>query len=292
MRKALGRGIDSLITKVQNNDLSGDMVQKIPVDKVSANPHQPRRVFDDASLAELAESIKSSGLLQPITVWKNAGDNGNGGYTVLAGERRLRACRLAGLAEVEAIVKKELSEEEKLGLSLIENIQREDLNAVDTAMAYRQLMDSFGVSQADIAQRVGKSRAAVSNTLRLLELDADIRQGIQSGAIDQGHARALISIPDSAKRREFYQRIISEKLTVRDVENYAQSFHADKPRVRRAPRAGSKRTPEVAALEESLEKTLGTKVEVCPGPGPQNGKIVIHYFSFDDLDRVTHILKK
>jgi len=284
--------MDSLITKVQNNDISGDMVQKIPVDKIVPNPHQPRRTFDDAALAELAESIKSSGLLQPITVWKNPGNNGDGGYTVLAGERRLRASRLAGLAEIESIVKNELSEEEKLGLSLIENIQREDLNAVDTAMAYRQLMDNFGVSQADIAKRVGKSRAAVSNTLRLLELDADIRQGIQSGVIDQGHARALISIPDSAKRREFYQRIITERLTVRDVENFAQSFHSDKPRVRRAPRAGSRRTPEVLDLESSLEKTLGTKVEVCPGPGPQNGKIVIHYFSLDDLDRVTHIIKK
>lgn len=292
MRKALGRGMDSLITKVQNNDISGDMVQRIPVDRIVPNPHQPRRIFDEASLAGLADSIKSSGLLQPITVWKNAGGNGDGGYTLLAGERRLRASRLAGLAEIEAIVKKELSEEEKLGLSLIENIQREDLNAVDTALAYRQLMDSFGISQADIAKRVGKSRAAVSNTLRLLELDADIRQGIQAGTIDQGHARALISIPDSAKRREFYQRIITEKLTVRDVENYAQRFHAEKPRVQRTPRAGSKRTPEVAELESALEKTLGTKVEVCPGPGPQNGKIVIHYFSLDDLDRVTHILKR
>lgn len=292
MRKALGRGIDSLITKVQNNDISGDMVQRIPVGKIVPNPHQPRRIFDEASLAGLADSIKSSGLLQPITVWKNAGNNGDGGYTLLAGERRLRASRLAGLEEIEAIVKKELSEEEKLGLSLIENIQREDLNAVDTALAYRQLMDSFGISQADIAKRVGKSRAAVSNTLRLLELDADIRQGIQAGTIDQGHARALISIPDSAKRREFYQRIITEKLTVRDVENYAQRFHAEKPRAPRAPRAGSKRTPEVAELESALEKTLGTKVEVCPGPGPQNGKIVIHYFSLDDLDRVTHILKR
>ncbi len=290
MRKALGRGIDSLITKVQNNDISGDMVQKIPVDKIGPNPHQPRRVFDEEALAGLAESIKSSGLLQPITVWSNNGDGGS--YTLLAGERRLRASRMAGLKEIDAIVRKGLSEEEKLGLSLIENIQREDLNAVDTAQAYRQLMEKFGISQADLARRVGKSRAAVSNTLRLLELDPEIRQGIQAGAIDEGHARALISIPDSAKRREFYQRIVAEKLSVRDVERFAKSFHADKPPVRRAPRAGSRRTPEVLELESSLEKTLGTKVEVCPGPGAQNGRIIIHYFSFDDLDRVTQIIKK
>lgn len=289
MRKALGRGIDSLITKVQNNDISGDIVQKIPVGMIIPNPYQPRRIFDEAKLGELAESIKAGGLLQPITVWKNGGDDG---YTVLAGERRLRACRLAGLEEIDAIVKKNLDDEQKLGLSLIENIQREDLNAVDTAMAYRQLMDKFGVSQSELAGRVGKSRSAVSNTLRLLELDAEIRQGVQSGTIDEGHARALISVPDAAKRRELYQRIVAERMTVREVEALAHGFHQDKPRAPRAPRAGSRRTPEVVELESVLEKTLGTKVEVCPGPGPQNGKIVIHYFSLDDLDRVTQIIKK
>lgn len=289
MRKALGRGIDSLITKVQNNDISGDMVQKIPVSKIRPNRYQPRRNFDEGALAELSESIKERGLLQPISVWKDHGDDH---YELIAGERRLRASKLAGLAEIDAIVKKDLDDEQKLGLSLIENIQREDLNAVDTALAYRQLMDNFGVSQADIAKRVGKSRGAVSNTLRLLELDEDIRQGVQSGAIDEGHARALISIPDSSKRREFYQRIIAEKLSVRDVESFAQGFHAGKPRAQKAPRAGSRKTPEVLELESALEKTLGTKVEVCPGPGPQNGKIIVHYFSLDDLDRVTRILRK
>ncbi|PKM98450.1 MAG: hypothetical protein CVU79_03085 [Elusimicrobia bacterium HGW-Elusimicrobia-3] len=289
MRKALGRGIDSLITKVQNNDISGDMVQKIPLGRIRPNRFQPRRIFDDAALAELSESIKERGLLQPISVWK---DHGEDHYELIAGERRLRASKLAGLAEIDAIVKRDLDDEQKLGLSLIENIQREDLNAVDTALAYRQLMDAFGVSQADLAKRVGKSRAAVSNTLRLLELDADIRQGIQSGSISEGHARALISIPDSSKRREFYQRIMAEKLSVRDVESFAQGFHAQKPRAQRAPRAGSRRTPEAVELESTLEKTLGTKVEVCPGPGPQNGRIVIHYFSLDDLDRVTQIIKK
>lgn len=289
MRKAMGRGIDALITKVQNNDITGDLVQRIPVGKVEANPFQPRRNFDEAKLAELADSIKEGGLLQPISVWKN---NGDGGYVLIAGERRLRASKLAGLAEIDAIVRKDLSDEQKLGLSLVENVQREDLNAVDTALAYKQLIDAFGASQADIARKVGKSRAAVSNTLRLLELDAEIRQGIQSGAISEGHARALISIPDSAKRREFYQRIVVEKLSVRDVEGFAQGFHADKPRAQKAPRAGSRRTPEVVELETSLQRSLGTKVELSPGPGPENGKIVIHYFSLDDLDRVTRILKK
>jgi len=289
MRKALGRGMDSLISKVQDNDISGDMVQRIPVGKIRPNRYQPRRNFDEAALVELADSIKEKGLLQPISVWK---ENGGENYELIAGERRLRASKLAGLSEIDAIVKKNLDDEQKLGLSLMENIQREDLNAVDTALAYKQLMDKFGVSQADIAKEVGKSRSAVSNTLRLLELDEDIRQGIQSGTIHEGHARALISIPDSAKRREFYQRIVAEKLSVRDVESFAQGFHADKPRAPRTPRAGSRRTPEVAELESALEKNLGTKVEVCPGPGPQNGRIIIQYFSLDDLDRITRILKR
>jgi ParB family chromosome partitioning protein len=289
MRKALGRGIDSLISKVQDNDISGDIVQRIPIGKVRPNRHQPRRNFDEAALAELSDSIKTRGLLQPISVWKDANEDG---YELIAGERRLRAAKLAGLADIDAIVKKNLNEEQKLGLALMENIQREDLNAIDTALAYKQLMDKFSVSQSDIAKQVHKSRGAVSNTLRLLELDEDIRQGIQAGTISEGHARALISIPDSAKRREYYQRIMTEKLSVRDVESFAQGFHADKPRAPRAPRAGSRRTPEVAALESSLEKSLGTKVEVCPGPGPENGKIIIHYFSLDDIERVTRILKK
>ena len=289
MRKALGRGIDSLITKVQDNDISGDIVQRIHVAMIRPNRYQPRRNFDEAALAELSESIKTKGLLQPISVWK---DTDGEGYELIAGERRLRASRLAGLTEIEAIIKKNLSDEQKFGLSLMENIQREDLNAIDTALAYKQLMDNFGVSQADIAKQVHKSRGAVSNTLRLLELDEDIRQGIQAGAISEGHARALISIPDAAKRREFYQRIMTEKLSVRDIESFAQGFHSGKPRAPRAARAGSRRTPEVAELESFLEKTLGTKVEVCPGPGPENGKIILHYYSLDDLERVTQILKK
>jgi len=289
MRKALGRGIDSLISKVQDNDISGDMVQRIPVDKIRPNHFQPRRNFDDAKLAELSDSIKERGLIQPISVWKDSGDDQ---YELIAGERRLRAAKLAGLTEIDAIVKKDLDNEQKLALSLIENIQREDLNAVDTALAYRQLMEKFDVSQADIARSVHKSRAAVSNTMRLLDLDEDILQGIQSGLLDEGHARALVSVPDNARRREFYQRILAEKLTVRDVEDFARGFHAAHPHAERKGRGAARKSPEVVALESSLEKHLGTKVQICPGPGPQNGKVVVHYFSLDDLERVTQVLRK
>jgi ParB family transcriptional regulator, chromosome partitioning protein len=289
MRKALGRGIDSLITKVQNNDISGDMVQKIPVDKVRPNRYQPRRNFVDSSLEELSASIKEQGLLQPISVWK---DTGSDHYELIAGERRLRASKLAGLREIEAIVRKDLSDEEKLALSLVENIQREDLNAIDTAVAYKQLMENFSVSQADVARKVKKSRAAVSNTMRLLELEEEIQQAIQSGALHEGHARALISIPDSARRLDFFRRILTEKLPVRAVEEYAKTFHADRPAKERKPRGGSHKSPEVVELESQLEKKLGTKVDIVPGPGPQNGRIVVHYYSIDDLERVSGLLQR
>lgn len=289
MRKALGRGIDSLIAKAQNNDISGEMVQHVGIDKIRPNHYQPRKKFDEGALTELADSIREHGLLQPITVWK---DQGEDCYEIIAGERRWRAARIAGLSEIEAIVRKDLSDEEKLGLSLIENIQREGLNAVDTALAYRQLMDKFDVSQTEISQRLGKSRAAVSNTLRLLELEEDILNSLQGDVITEGHARALLSIPDKDRRLEAYRKIVSDKLSVRDIESYAQEFHVRRPRQSRKVSSRTHKSPEILEIESSLEKTLGTKVEIHPGAGPQNGKIVIHYYSLDDFDRVTQILKR
>jgi ParB family chromosome partitioning protein len=287
MRQALGKGIDALISKAHNNDISRDAVQKLPIDAVRPNRWQARKSFDEVSLSELAQSIKEYGLLQPVSVWRDP----DGTYELIAGERRWRACKAAGLREIEAIIKTDLNEQEKFGLSLIENIQREGLNAIDHALAYKQLMDEFSVSQTDIAKKLGKSKSAVSNTLRLLELDEDIRKGIQTGAIHEGHARALISIPDKAKRREAYQRILTEKMSVRDIEAYAQNFHARRPRAQ-AQSAGRRKTPEITDMEARLEKHLGTKVDIVPGSAPENGKITIHYYSLDDFDRITRILKR
>ncbi len=286
MRQALGKGIDALISKVQNNDISHDMVQKIPIDTIRPNRWQPRKAFDEAALAELVQSIKEHGLLQPISVWKDA----DGSFELIAGERRWRACKAAGMKEVEAIVKKDLSDQQKFGLSLIENIQREDLNAIDHALAYKQLMEEFSISQTDIARKLGKSKSAVSNTLRLLELEEDIQKGIQTGAISEGHARALISIPDKGKRKEAYERILTDKISVREIEAYAQNFHERRPRVNKGK--GGSKSPEIADLEARLEKHLGAKVEIAPGNTPENGRIIIHYYSLDDFDRVTRILKK
>ncbi|OGS08741.1 MAG: hypothetical protein A2270_04095 [Elusimicrobia bacterium RIFOXYA12_FULL_51_18] len=287
MRQALGKGIDALISKVQNNDISHDMVRKIPIDSVRPNRWQPRKAFDENAMAELVQSIKEHGLLQPISVWRDA----DGAFELIAGERRWRACKAAGLKEVEAIIKKDLTDQQKFGLSLIENIQREDLNAIDHALAYRQLMDEFSISQTDIAKKLGKSKSAVSNTLRLLELEEDIQKGVQTGAVSEGHARALISIPDKGKRKEAYERILTEKISVRELEAYAQNFHARRPRAKISGESRRK-TPEMTDMEARLEKHLGTKVEIMSGGAPENGKITIHYYSLDDFDRIIRILKK
>jgi len=287
MRQALGKGIDALISKVHNNDISRDSVQKLPIDSIRPNRWQPRKSFDAGTLAELVQSIKEHGLLQPISVWKDA----DGSFELIAGERRWRASKAAGLKEIESIVKTDLNDQQKFGLSLIENIQREDLNAIDHALAYKQLMDEFSVSQTDIARKLGKSKSAVSNTLRLLELDEDIRKGIQTGAISEGHARALISIPDKGKRKDAYERILTEKISVREIEAYAQNFHSRRPRAKSAG-AGRRKTPEIIDMETRLEKHLGTKVDIAQGSAPENGKITIHYYSLDDFDRITRLLKK
>jgi len=287
MRQALGKGIDALISKVQNNDISHDVVRKIPIGSVRPNRWQPRKAFDETAMAELVQSIKEHGLLQPISVWADP----DGAFELIAGERRWRACKAAGFKEVEAIVKRDLTDQQKFGLALIENIQREDLSAIDHALAYKQLMAEFSISQTEMAKKLGKSKSAVSNTLRLLELEEDIQKGIQTGAIDQGHARALLSIPDKGKRREAYERILTEKLSVREIEAYAQNFHERRPRVKTSA-GGKHKTPEVRDMEARLEKHLGTKVEITPGSAPENGKITVHYYSLDDFERITRILKK
>ena len=252
--------------------------------------YQPRRNFDETALQELAESIKSSGLLQPITVWK---DPDREYYEIIAGERRTKAAKMAGLKEIDAIVKENLSDEKKLELALIENIQREDLNAIDTAMAYQQLISHFGISQAEISRTVGKSRAAISNTLRLMELEENIRNSVRSGLISEGHARALLSIPDKSKRQEIFQRIITERLSVREAEAIAQNYHYELP-VDKVPsnRRLSARTPEIIEIQSVLSRHFGSKVEIRPGANGKKGKIVISYYSVDDFERITSILQK
>lgn len=271
---------------IESND---ELVQKILIDSIRPNKYQPRRKFEESALQELAESIKAHGLLQPITVWK---DSGKDYYELIAGERRTRAAKLAGLKEIPAIVKKDLSDEEKLELALIENIQREDLNAIDTALAYKQLTEHFGISQADIARGLGKSRAAISNTLRLLELEENIRNAVQAGLISEGHARALLSVPNSLRRQEIFQRIVAEKLSVREVEALAQAFHTDSQEENQNIKVSAQKPPEIFDMQSALSQHFGSKVEIKTSAGGKKGKIIISYYSLDDFDRITAILKR
>jgi len=285
MRKALGKGIDALINRIEENNINNEVVEKIPLDKIIPNSLQPRQNFDEESLKELAISIKKHGLAQPIVV--NKKDNGY--YEIIAGERRFRACKILGLKEIDAIVKKSIDDEKKLALALIENLQREDLNPIEQAMAYKKLMSEYNMNQTEIAEYCGKSKYAISNTLRLLELDEEIIESIKKGIITEGHARALLSIPDKDERNRLYLRIISEKLTVRDIEAYSKKFHISKSK---APRKILHKSPEVIAAQDEMEKHLGTKVEIYPGNTPQSGKIIIHYYSLEDFDRIFSKLKQ
>ncbi|MEW5950368.1 MAG: ParB/RepB/Spo0J family partition protein [Elusimicrobiota bacterium] len=284
MRKALGKGIDALISRVQENDIGGQNVKKIPLENIIPNRLQPRQDFDEEAIKELAASIKKHGLAQPIIVQ----ETGEGKYEIIAGERRFRAFKYLGLPHIEAIVRKNMEDEKKLALALIENLQRENLNPVERALAYKKLMSDYGMNQTEAAEFCGKSKYVVSNAIRLLELDEEMINSLRGGGMDEGHARALLGVPDKAERKRIFERIISEKLSVRDVEAMAKTFH--KPSNRKK-RSDSQKAPEVSQAEAELERALGAKVEIIPGPDSRVGKIILHYYSLEDFDRIVFKLK-
>ncbi len=254
------------------------------------NPHQPRREFDEAALKELADSIREHGIIQPIIV-EEAGD---GSYFIIAGERRTRAARIAGLSSVPVIVKK-FSDGRKLEVALIENIQRENLNPVEEAEAYHRLMELGNLSQEEAAQRVGKNRSTVANALRLLKLPEDMRSSLASGQITAGHARALLSVLNPADQRILFGRIVGNGLSVRDAERIAGELNGGSragegpdDRQKKAKKQDTFRDMEVRGLEQKFIDALGTKVTVKGGL--ERGTIEIAYFSRDDLDRIYEII--
>lgn len=296
-RQALGKGLDALIKQTQEvanlsteqavqavQSTPGMSVQAIEVSKIVPNRFQPRRVFDEEKLQELAASIKEHGLTQPIVV---VYDTGLDKYEIVVGERRFRATQMAGLTTIDAIVHKHLSDQEMCALALIENIQREDLNPIETALGYRNLMNKFYVKQVDLAAYCGKSKAAISNTLRLLELEPEIQQALQDRTITEGHARALLMVIAGRTRTELFQRIVKNKMSVRQAENAANAIvevHEKKinPHYKNA---------EIILFEQGLQEALGTKVEVKFGKNPARGSLVIHYHSLDELDNIASRLK-
>lgn len=266
----LGRGLSALIP--QRDDHRGSV--EIPVSSIARNPYQPRHSVEQGALEQLAASIAEHGVLQPILVTQTPA-----GYRLVAGERRLRAAELAGLERIPALVRS-VGEQEQLAFALIENLQRSDLNALEEAHAFRRLADEFGLTQEDVAQRVGRSRSAVANTLRLLDTAAAVQDALAEGSITEGHARALGGL-EPAGQEEALQVVLARSLSVRETEELVRRRVDPRPR-RRSPTDTS--TPELERLESGLREVLATKVRVTRGR--RGGRISIEYYTDEDLGRL------
>jgi ParB family chromosome partitioning protein len=289
-RLALGKGLGALIPGADDDTFGsspiapehdGPIVLQIPVGEIEPNPHQPRERFDEDAVGELAQSIKEKGLLQPVSVRRFGS-----GYQLVAGERRLRASKFAGLETIPAILFDVTSDQEMMELSLIENVQREDLNAIEEAKAYRALIDDCFLTQEEVAQRVGKDRSSVSNTLRLLSLAEEVRNALETNLITMGHARALLSLEDNRAQILLCKAIISKGLSVRRVEALVRQAKNGTaiPKLRPTPT-----DPHVAAVEEDLRQRFGTAVSIKKQG--KKGKIEIEFYSMDDLERLLDLMQ-
>jgi len=272
----LGRGLDALIPGAAAAPGS----QEIPIDRIGRNPHQPRSQFDDAETAELAASIATHGVLQPIVVAASA----DGGYELIAGERRLRAARIAGLTHIPAVVR-ETSGGDPLEPALVENLQRADLNAIDEATAYRELIDRFGLSHEAVARQIGKSRVAISNALRLLDLAPETRQAIADRRISEGHGRALAALSVAELQRAALQVVIDRHLSVRQTEELVRRRRDGGAARQRRPLSG-----DLADLEAQLRGLLATKVGIVRTR--RGGRLVIDFYSDEELDRLYAIITR
>jgi ParB family chromosome partitioning protein len=278
-RKALGRGLQALIPDTQE-EADEQRVLQIEIDRVSPNPYQPRQSFDQARLDELARSIVEKGVIQPITV-REVDDE----YELIAGERRLRAAKQAGFNTIPAMVKSISSPEEMMELSLIENIQRDDLNPIHEARAYLRLLEECRLTQEEIATRVGKNRSSVANTLRLLRLPEEVQKHVLADEISMGHARALLALEDRTEQTTLCKQIVQKGLSVRKVEQLIKNRFKD---VRESPRAPRK-SNDLLAVEEIMQRMLGTRVNI--NQGQHKGKIEIEFYSTDDLNRILDLMK-
>ena len=258
--------------------------------KIKPNPYQPRREFDEVRLSELAESIRMYGILQPLVVTRKEIQKEDGGlsteYELISGERRLRAARIAGISQVPVLIRQgEENDREKLELAIIENLQREDLNSVDRARAFRRLVDEFGFKHAEIGKKVGKSREYVSNTLRILDLSEEILAALSSGKINEGHTRPLLMLSSRPQEQmTLFKEIMYKKVTVREAEGIARRIAYD-----RARKKEFKVDPELVALEEKLREQLGTRVKIERSEA--GGKILIDFFSNDDLRTLLQLME-
>jgi len=280
-KKALGKGLSALIPEKKETSNQDAKVMSIRTDEIKDNSFQPRTNYDGDKLNELKASIEREGVLQPILVREK-----EGGYEVIAGERRLRAARALNLEEVPVIVKA-VTDQEALVIALVENIQREELNPIEEAEAYRKLIEEFDLTQDAVAQSVGKDRSTVSNLLRLLKLPDYIRQGVYEGKLTYGHARTLLSADSTAEQKRLYGIILKKGISVRELENLIK---ASSTGGYRRERTEAPPNPQLLAIEDGLQKLLGTKVRI--DASKKRGKIIIDYYSNSDLDRIVKVIIK
>lgn len=278
-KSGLGKGLDALLPAADYHLLESG-VRQIQTSKISPNPRQPRANFDAGELDQLATSIREHGVIQPLII--TAGESA-GSYTLIAGERRLMAAKLVDLEEVPVIIR-EASDQELVELALVENVQRADLGPLETAEAYRQLSEDFGLSHEEIAARVGKNRATITNTLRLIKLPEDVKEALVSGKISEGHARALLSLPSEEAQGAVLKSILKLTLNVRQTEELVRKLSGEKPQ-KQLPAAPD---PEIKALEEQLRQRLGTKVSL--NQRSKGGTLTIHYYSAEELDTLLEMI--
>jgi len=271
-KTGLGRGLGALIPGPAPSR------EAVDIDLIVSNPYQPRFGIEAAALEELAESIRQHGVIQPLLVSRMDDAGGAPTYQVIAGERRLEAAKLAGLTQVPVVIK-ETTQREHLELALVENLMRQDLNALEEAQAYRRLVDEFGLSQSELSTRVGRSRSAVANSLRLLNLSDELRASLARNELSEGHARAILSLPEE-KRRPAWERVVQKGLSVRQTEELARDWPSEGTKSRGRRRTA--RNVEIEALEERLRASLGTRVSVVKGR--RGGRITIHFYSDEELD--------
>ena len=284
IKKGLGKGLDSMIpekkTKAEIKADADNSLVEVKISEIDPNIGQPRKKFDEDELLELAESIKIHGVIQPIIVTKRGKR-----YEIIAGERRWRASKLAGLTKIPAVIR-EYTDKEIMEVSLIENIQRQDLNPIEEAVAFKNLIDEYKMKQDDLAERVSKSRSAITNALRLLKLDDKVKAMLAEGLISTGHARALLAVEDKSKQQILATRIFDEKLSVRETEKLVKQILENKESKK------EKKSSEkliYKKLEDSLKSIIGSKVSIKSNDNGK-GKIEIDYYSIEELDRITELL--
>jgi ParB family chromosome partitioning protein len=279
-KRGLGKGLSALIPSTEGTEATAAGLRQVPVDAILPNPLQPRQKQDPDALQELADSIREHGLIQPLIVTEATSDQQVGGaqFQLIAGERRWAAAQQAGLATVPVIVK-EATPQQMLEMALVENIQRADLNPLEEATAYRQLIDEFGLTQEEVADRVGKSRVTVTNIVRLLRLPDEVKAALLDGQITEGHARALLAVDDAETMIRLLKVVIGRGLNVRQVEELVRRQAAEIE-----PQPQASRSPDTAALEDHFQEALGTKVRLFRSK--RGGRLVIHFYSEEELQAI------